>query len=97
MIGKGKYYIVYMYGCQMNEYDFEIIKGFLEFMGYQVIEDCKEVDIILLNICVICENVEDKVFGELGYFKILKMECLGLLFGVCGCMFQEEGVVNWIM
>ncbi|WP_145408798.1 tRNA (N6-isopentenyl adenosine(37)-C2)-methylthiotransferase MiaB [Paenibacillus xylanexedens] len=96
-IGKGKHYIVYTYGCQMNEHDSETIKGLLESMGYQSTEDRKEADIILLNTCAIRENAEDKVFGELGHLKTLKLERPGLLLGVCGCMSQEEGVVNRIM
>ncbi|WDM23926.1 tRNA (N6-isopentenyl adenosine(37)-C2)-methylthiotransferase MiaB [Paenibacillus polymyxa] len=96
-IGEGKHYIVYTFGCQMNEHDSETIKGLLEQMGYQSTEDRKEADIILLNTCAIRENAEDKVFGELGHLKHLKTEKPGLLLGVCGCMSQEENVVNRIM
>lgn len=96
-IGQGKHYIVYTFGCQMNEHDTETIKGLLEQMGYQATEDRKEADIILLNTCAIRENAEDKVFGELGHLKALKTENPELLLGVCGCMSQEEGVVNRIL
>lgn len=96
-IGKGKHYLVYTYGCQMNEHDSETIKGILEEMGYQPTEDRKEADIILLNTCAIRENAEDKVFGELGHLKHLKTEKPDLLLGVCGCMSQEETVVNRIL
>lgn len=96
-IGNGKHYIVYTYGCQMNEHDSETIKGLLEQMGYQSTEDRKEADIILFNTCAIRENAEDKVFGELGHMKVLKTEKPDLLLGVCGCMSQEEGVVNRIL
>ncbi|WP_223070425.1 tRNA (N6-isopentenyl adenosine(37)-C2)-methylthiotransferase MiaB [Paenibacillus caui] len=96
-IGQGKHYIVYTFGCQMNEHDTETIKGLLEQMGYQPTEDRKEADIILLNTCAIRENAEDKVFGELGHLKHLKTENPELLLGVCGCMSQEETVVNRIL
>ncbi|WP_435921166.1 tRNA (N6-isopentenyl adenosine(37)-C2)-methylthiotransferase MiaB [Paenibacillus sp. DYY-L-2] len=96
-IGAGKHYIVYTFGCQMNEHDSETIKGLLEQMGYQPTEDRKEADIILLNTCAVRENAEDKVFGELGHLKGLKTENPELLLGVCGCMSQEEGVVNRIL
>jgi len=96
-IGLGKYYLVYTFGCQMNEHDSETIKGMLEQMGYQATESREEADIILLNTCAIRENAEDRVFGELGHLKTLKLERPGLLLGVCGCMAQEEGVVNRIM
>ena len=96
-LGKGKHYIIYTFGCQMNEHDTETMKGMLEEMGYQSTEDRKLADIILLNTCAIRENAEDKVFGELGHLKHLKTEKPGLLLGVCGCMSQEESVVHRIM
>ncbi len=96
-IGAGKHYLVYTFGCQMNEHDSETIKGILEQMGYTATESREEADIILLNTCAIRENAEDRVFGELGHLKTLKLERPGLLLGVCGCMAQEEGVVNRIM
>ncbi|WP_046507168.1 tRNA (N6-isopentenyl adenosine(37)-C2)-methylthiotransferase MiaB [Paenibacillus riograndensis] len=94
---KQHYYSIATYGCQMNEHDTETMKGLLEQMGYLGTEDRNMADIILLNTCAIRENAEDKVFGELGHLKNLKLEKPGLLLGVCGCMSQEEGVVNRIM
>ncbi len=95
--GQGKHYLIRTYGCQMNEHDSETIKGILEQLGYAPTEDKNEADIILLNTCAIRENAEDKVFGELGHLKSLKLENPGLLLGVCGCMAQEEAVVRRIL
>ncbi|MBP1155923.1 MULTISPECIES: tRNA (N6-isopentenyl adenosine(37)-C2)-methylthiotransferase MiaB [unclassified Paenibacillus] len=96
-LGKDKYYLIQTYGCQMNEHDTETIKGLLEQMGYQTTEDRRQADIILLNTCAVRENAEDKVFGELGHLKHLKTEKPSLILGVCGCMSQEESVVNRIL
>lgn len=96
-IGTGKKYMIRTYGCQMNEHDTEVMKGMLEEMGYEWTEEKLDADIILLNTCAIRENAEDKVFGELGHLKTLKQEKPGLILGVCGCMSQEESVVNRIM
>ncbi len=41
--------------------------------------------------------LKNKVFGELGHLKSLKRRNPDLLIGVCGCMSQEESVVNKIM
>ncbi|WP_223879787.1 tRNA (N6-isopentenyl adenosine(37)-C2)-methylthiotransferase MiaB [Paenibacillus spiritus] len=95
--GEGKLYSITTYGCQMNEHDTETMKGLLEQMGYRGTDNRNEADLILLNTCAIRENAEDKVFGELGHLKHLKTEKPGLLLGVCGCMSQEEGVVNRIL
>ncbi|MCS7461811.1 tRNA (N6-isopentenyl adenosine(37)-C2)-methylthiotransferase MiaB [Paenibacillus doosanensis] len=95
--GKDKYYLIQTYGCQMNEHDTETIMGLLEQMGYKATDDRKQADVILLNTCAIRENAEDKVFGELGHLKHLKAEKPSLVLGVCGCMSQEEAVVNRIL
>jgi len=96
-VGTGKKYLIRTYGCQMNEHDTEVMKGMLEEMGYESTEEKLDADIILLNTCAIRENAEDKVFGELGHLKTLKQQKPGLILGVCGCMSQEESVVNRIM
>jgi tRNA-2-methylthio-N6-dimethylallyladenosine synthase len=96
-MGNGKLYHIVTYGCQMNEHDTETMKGLLEQIGYQSTDDKLQADVILLNTCAIRENAEDKVFGELGHLKHLKLEKPSLILGVCGCMSQEEAVVNRIL
>lgn len=95
--GKGKKYMIRTYGCQMNEHDTEVMAGIFEEMGYESTTNTKEADIILLNTCAIRENAENKVFGEIGHLKPLKMENPNLIIGICGCMSQEESVVNRIL
>lgn len=96
-IGKGKNYIVRTYGCQMNSHDTETMAGILEAMGYAETDDEKQADVILFNTCAIRENAEDKVFGELGRLKHLKLEKPNLILGVAGCMSQEEKVISKIL
>lgn len=96
-IGADQHYLIKTYGCQMNEHDTETIAGILDQMGYTATDDEYKADIILFNTCAIRENAEDKVFGELGRLKPLKLEKPDLILGVCGCMSQEESVVNRIL
>lgn len=96
-IGAGKKFLIRTYGCQMNEHDTEVMAGILTEMGYESTTDVNEADIILLNTCAIRENAENKVFGEIGHLKPLKLEKPDLILGVCGCMSQEESVVNRIL
>jgi tRNA-2-methylthio-N6-dimethylallyladenosine synthase len=96
-LGLGKRYLIYTYGCQMNEHDTEVMRGLFEAMGYIATEDRLEADVILFNTCAVRENAEDKVFGELGHMKVLKQQRPDLILGVCGCMSQEASVVNRIM
>ncbi|MGL4819111.1 MAG: tRNA (N6-isopentenyl adenosine(37)-C2)-methylthiotransferase MiaB [Bacilli bacterium] len=96
-IGKDKYFYIRTYGCQMNEHDTEVMAGILTQMGYTATADFEEADIVLLNTCAIRENAENKVFGELGHMKHWKRRKPDALLGVCGCMSQEESVVNKIL
>lgn len=92
----GKKYFVRTYGCQMNEHDGERVKGVLSKEGMIQTENIEEASVIILNTCAIRENAHDKVFGFLGLVKKLK-ETHDILLGICGCMAQEESVVNEIM
>ncbi|WP_454961945.1 tRNA (N6-isopentenyl adenosine(37)-C2)-methylthiotransferase MiaB [Eggerthia catenaformis] len=96
-IGKGHYYYIQTYGCQANERDSEILSGILEMLGYKSCDDVKDADVVLLNTCAIRENAEEKVFGKIGYLKSLKKHKPDIIFGVCGCMTQEEVVVDKIL
>jgi len=96
-IGNSKFYHIKTYGCQMNEHDSEAIAGILEELGFVVTDDEKNADIIILNTCAIRENAENRVFGELGRLKPLKVNNPDLILAVCGCMSQEETVVNKIL
>ncbi|WP_141433490.1 tRNA (N6-isopentenyl adenosine(37)-C2)-methylthiotransferase MiaB [Bacillus sp. 03113] len=96
-LGKGKKFYIRTYGCQMNEHDTEVMAGIFLSLGYEPTDSVDTANVILLNTCAIRENAENKVFGELGHLKALKMEKPDLLLGVCGCMSQEESVVNKIL
>ncbi|ADH99327.1 tRNA (N6-isopentenyl adenosine(37)-C2)-methylthiotransferase MiaB [Salisediminibacterium selenitireducens] len=96
-IGRGKKFLIRTYGCQMNEHDSENMAGILLEMGFESTVNQDEADVILLNTCAIRENAENKVFGEIGNLKVMKRENPGLIVGVCGCMSQEESVVNRIL
>ncbi len=97
VLGKGKTYFVKTYGCQMNEHDSENIKAILEDMSFTEVDDMEKADLIILNTCAIRENAHNKVFGMLGRIKHLKESRPDIITGVCGCMVQEESVVEEIM
>ena len=74
------------YGCQMNEYDSERVAGLLREQQYELTDDAKAADLILLNTCAIREKAEEKVFSKLGELKSLKRHRPDLVLGVMGCM-----------
>jgi len=96
-MGKGRKFYIRTYGCQMNEHDTEVMAGIFTGLGYELTDTVEDANIILLNTCAIRENAENKVFGELGHLKSLKRRNPDVLIGVCGCMSQEESVVNKIL
>ena len=94
---KNKKYFIKTYGCQMNVHDSEEIKAILENLGFTEIDNMDNADLVILNTCAVRENAHDKVFGFLGRCKHLKKEKKDLIICLCGCMAQEESVVNEIM
>lgn len=96
-MGKGRTFYIRTYGCQMNEHDTEVMAGIFMQLGYESTDDIANADVVLLNTCAIREQAEEKVFGELGFLLKYKRKNPEMLIGVCGCMSQEENVVNRIL
>jgi tRNA-2-methylthio-N6-dimethylallyladenosine synthase len=92
----GKKYYVHTFGCQANERDGELIAGILEKIGYTKASNMHEASLVLLNTCAVRENAEAKVFGTIGAVKNFKKTSPDVIFGICGCMVQEESVVKRI-
>jgi len=51
----------------------------------------EDADILLLNTCSIREKAQEKVFSELGRWRILKERNPALVIGVGGCVASQEG------
>ena len=84
-----KTFYIETFGCQMNVHDSEKVSGTLVKSGYQQVENPEEADLILYNTCSIREKAAQKVFSRLGQFRKARPE--GKLFGVLGCVAQQEG------
>ena len=95
-IGKNKTYHIITYGCQMNVHDSENISAIMEDLGYTRNEIMDKSDVIILNTCAIRENAHNKVTGMLGRIKHLKETRPEIITMLCGCMAQEEGIVNML-
>lgn len=88
--GKRRKSLTLTHGCQMNEHDSEKIEWLLEKMGYELIDDENECDFVVLNTCSIRHSAEDKVYGQIGNLKHLKMTKPDIKVAVCGCMMQRD-------
>ena len=58
-------YIIYTFGCQLNENDSEKIAGMLEEMGFSEAYEFDEADFVIFNTCCVRENAEERLFGKL--------------------------------
>lgn len=82
------------FGCQMNAKDSEKLKGILGEMGYITGKEEEEADLVIFNTCTVRENANLKVYGRLGSLKSWKKDHPHRIIGLCGCMMQEETVVE---
>ncbi len=90
------YAMVETYGCQQNESDSEILRGWLTDCGYDLTDDPDRADVIAVNTCAVREHAEMRVFGNVGALSRAKAENPGLIVCVGGCMAQQETVKNRI-
>ncbi len=90
MIGEGKRAHVMTFGCQQNEADSERLAGMAEEMGYEITDEIKEADLIIINTCAIREHAEKKALSITGQCKHLKTKNPELVIAICGCMVTQE-------
>ena len=51
---------------------------------------------VIYNTCAVRENAEDRVYGRLGILKHIKQSKPEMIMGLCGCMVQQEHIVEKI-
>src|SRR5690606_5797430 len=85
------------HGCQMNEYDSARMADVLAASeGLELTANVEEADVVLVNTCSIREKAQEKVFSQLGRWRLLKEERLRsegreVIIGVGGCVASQEG------
>ena len=84
-----KTFYIETFGCQMNVHDSEKVSGTLLAQGYSQVETPDGADLVLYNTCSIRDKAEQKVFSRLQQFK--RDAGKGKVFGVLGCVAQQEG------
>jgi tRNA-2-methylthio-N6-dimethylallyladenosine synthase len=75
----------------MNVQDAEKMAALLEPSGYETTDDPGRADLILVNTCSIREKAAQKIYSQLGRFRILKERNPRLRIGVGGCLAQQWG------
>ena len=85
----GKAFYIETFGCQMNAHDSEKVIGTLLAKGYNQVDTPEAADLVLYNTCSIRDKAEQKVYTRLQNFK--RAAGKGKVFGVLGCVAQQEG------
>ncbi len=79
----------------MNAKDSEKLAGILEKIGF-VETDTEAADFVVYNTCTVRENANSRVYGRLGHLNSLKKKNPHMMIALCGCMMQEDAVVDKI-
>jgi tRNA-2-methylthio-N6-dimethylallyladenosine synthase len=79
------------FGCQMNVYDSEVLKGILSKTGYFITDKPEEANLIIVNTCSVREHAEIRAIGRLNELSRYKLENPEVKLAVIGCMAQRLG------
>lgn len=95
LIGHKPSACVNTFGCQMNARDSEKLIGILAESGFEITED-EKADLVIYNTCTVRDNANQRVYGRLGTLGGMKKKNPHKLIALCGCMMQEDSVINKI-
>ena len=84
------YYFIDTYGCQMNEYDSQLVEYEFIKAGFEKAASPQEADVVIYNTCTVRKSAEERIFGQLGHIKNAKKK-RNIIVGVIGCMAQRMG------
>ena len=77
---------IWTIGCQMNKADSQRLGSALEQLGLREAGTAKEADLVVLNSCVVRQQAEDKVVGNLTWMKPWRNEDPNRVVALMGCM-----------
>jgi tRNA-2-methylthio-N6-dimethylallyladenosine synthase len=84
------------FGCQMNEYDSrQMVQLMTGRRDFELVARAEDADLLLMNTCSIRDKAQQKLFSELGRWRMLKQRKPALLIGVGGCVASQEGELIW--
>lgn len=86
------YAMVDTYGCQQNESDSEILRGWLAQCGYLPTDSAAQADVFAVNTCAVREHAEARVLGNVGSLVHAREKNPELIVCVGGCMTQQESM-----
>ncbi|MEK0451233.1 MAG: (Dimethylallyl)adenosine tRNA methylthiotransferase MiaB [Verrucomicrobiota bacterium] len=75
----------------MNERDSEQVARDLAARGYEITQNEKQADVVLINTCSVRDLAEQKALGKMGMLGRLRARKPEMVFGFLGCMAQSRG------
>ncbi len=79
-------FYIWTIGCQMNKADSQRLGSALEQLGLREVGTANEADLVVLNSCVVRQQAEDKVVGNLTWMKPWRSEDPDRVVALMGCM-----------
>jgi len=73
----------------MNKLDSALVTAALKDAGFEIIDDEKKADAVLINTCSVRQHAEQRVLSHLGNLKHIKKSRPELVVGIFGCMAQR--------
>ena len=83
-------YYLRAYGCQMNLYEADLVRGILEDQGYQEVPVPEDAGVVLLITCSVRAHAEQRALGRLQNLSAQKRTRPDLVLAVLGCMAQQR-------
>jgi tRNA-2-methylthio-N6-dimethylallyladenosine synthase len=83
-------YHIWTIGCQMNKAESERLAARFEELGYQMVKNVGEADLIVLNSCVVRQSAENRVINKLYDLRHLKKEKPDVTLALTGCMVDTD-------
>lgn len=87
----------------MNANDSEVVAAIMQDAGFTMTDDRQKADVLFINTCSIRDNAEQRVWGRLDVFRLLKQHKPSVIVGVLGCMAErlketllENGTVDLV-
>lgn len=73
----------------MNVADSEVVVAILNESDYFLTKNIESADLILINTCSIRENAEQRIWGRLDVFSLIRKKKPGIIVGIIGCMAER--------
>lgn len=77
-------------GCQMNEYDSDLMAQDLTALGWEKTETPENADLVIINTCTVRAKPEHKAYSFIGRISSLKKRSPNMIVAVTGCVAQQR-------